>query len=769
MAQQFETQAIIRLIDEVSGPLRKLSGTIHDYNAAAARAARHAAQEQITVGNRVAEAMKTAATAGTLAFGRFATHAMKDIAKVGYEADKVMTQIRMFTKDMTPEAVDKVQAFMAQNAGKYTKGLVEYEKGVLAAQRAAFPIQDTEKLAAISKPAAVFAKESNTDFHTAMEQLLDHMNMMKEATVTRNGKRMVVPVGDLDAKEIEHLGIELTGRLAKWGQLSHQNTQQMYQMMKFMGPVMHGTHSNLDDMMVAAVALGRAGIKGEELGNTMKMAMSRAVQPTNKARALLTAYDINLDKYFTYDRTKINPESFTRAAQMRGGTLPKETTKAIAQAAQAFKDEKASFYQTQLKIADALVASGSKSFKNRVTASNFAADLMIGSVAGGDLLGLLKAINGNVGLLNAIFGKERGGRLAALSPEDLAGLEEMRKKAKEMGSDYDIGNHAWDEMQKAFAQRVDNMVTSIEGAQVRMFEPFKGALGEAADAISKFAQLISAATPKERTAITLGAGAAGLAATVWGALKTWGFFNDLVKSIKNPPIPQGVPAPVATGGSAAAKTAETGVHAAFDATTRAGAKTGAEAYVAQKMLEMERAAALNPGAFSRTLGFLSKAVAVLGPILMIRDIGEIINPTTPENYKYRNDITITPEMWEKSRRAQAELKQGTDMEAARGRAMMRHPGGVQPEWNVGPQTKAPPKQEVFEFASMKDLNIKSEVTGTVSGDATVHNIVDIHPSPLFEVKMKEVAKSVVLPLIGKLGDVMSGSNGTRAPNVGMQQ
>lgn len=58
---------------------------------------------------------------------------------------------------------------------------------------------------------------------------------------------------------------------------------------------------------------------------------------------------------------------------------------------------------------------------------------------------------------------------------------------------------------------------------------------------------------------------------------------------------------------------------------------------------------------------------VLGPIMMLRDLGEAVNPMTPEGYPYRLDQKITPDMWERSRRAQDEFRR--DPEAARGRAM----------------------------------------------------------------------------------------------------
>ncbi|MCE1237067.1 MAG: hypothetical protein LWW93_12010 [Hyphomicrobiales bacterium] len=65
--------------------------------------------------------------------------------------------------------------------------------------------------------------------------------------------------------------------------------------------------------------------------------------------------------------------------------------------------------------------------------------------------------------------------------------------------------------------------------------------------------------------------------------------------------------------------------------------------------------------------FVGLSGRALGPVMMLRDLGEAVNPMTPEGYPYRLDQKITPDMWEKSRRAQDEFRR--DPEAARGRAM----------------------------------------------------------------------------------------------------
>jgi len=78
-------------------------------------------------------------------------------------------------------------------------------------------------------------------------------------------------------------------------------------------------------------------------------------------------------------------------------------------------------------------------------------------------------------------------------------------------------------------------------------------------------------------------------------------------------------------------------------------------------------------------GVAGKLVGPLSLIMALRDVGELMNPTTPLGAPYRFD-TATPdwrERFERSTRTQKDLHQGADMEAARGTAL-----GALPQPNV---------------------------------------------------------------------------------------
>jgi hypothetical protein len=78
-----------------------------------------------------------------------------------------------------------------------------------------------------------------------------------------------------------------------------------------------------------------------------------------------------------------------------------------------------------------------------------------------------------------------------------------------------------------------------------------------------------------------------------------------------------------------------------------------------------------PGSFGAAGEMIGRFAGPLGAILALRDVGELMNPTTPAGAAYRLD-TAWPtqrEDFERATRAERELRQGADMEAHRGRAL----------------------------------------------------------------------------------------------------
>ena len=106
---------------------------------------------------------------------------------------------------------------------------------------------------------------------------------------------------------------------------------------------------------------------------------------------------------------------------------------------------------------------------------------------------------------------------------------------------------------------------------------------------------------------------------------------------------------------------------AMPVTTPTGYAGWKAAQAAKQISPIEGPLARMFGGISETLGKLAGPV---GAALWLRDVGELMNPTTKEGAPYRFD-TATPdwrEKFERATRAERELHQGADMEAHRGRA-----------------------------------------------------------------------------------------------------
>lgn len=220
----------------------------------------------------------------------------------------------------------------------------------------------------------------------------------------------------------------------------------------------------------------------------------------------------------------------------------------------------------------------------------------------------------------------------------------------------------------------------------------------------------------------------------------------------------------ALSGSAPATTATAASGAAAGAATGAAGGTAAGAAATATEAGAKSLAFRLGEKIGATLPIISRLNAALGPLMVLREIGEAKNPMTPEGYKTRLDLNVTPDMWEKARRAQAELKQGTDMEAARGRHMME----VQQRNDaIAAGDKLKSEAGISRDGTPTAVKVDTTVKGEVTGEASLHQTLDITTSPLLDARLKNLEARTTLPMRGKLGDTMTGSNGTRLPgNVG---
>ena len=497
MMQTFETAAIVSLIDHLSGPLSGLSGKVRDQS-----------EGMMTRHQRIMQNMKVASVEAFkgigIAAGVAAEHTVREMTRVGLETDRIMTKIVAFTH-MDAAGRRAYERIANVDAAGYRGGPEEATKAELAGVRGGIGT-DPDKIKTLMKWANVYGAESDRPLAEATSEILDHLQMAKEL---RNDKGQPITAAQATPAQLDSSLKEVIGRLAIIAQNSNQSMSQVYQMMKLAGPIANATHMDWKDLGVTASFLGQAGVKGEELGNTIKSGIARVLAPTNKARAALLEHGLKSDDFFQFDRDSMQPKNVLDAINSRTGNTNAATQAAVTSAINAFKGG-GTGEALQNAITKALVGSGSKSFANRAAASNFSSDLLAGFVKQADFPGIVKALQGIPGALNEVFGKLQGGRLAAMTKDELAQWEDRRKAIEGAGEPKQMAEHANDIVTGSFSASWDRLVGRFEGMAVQLFNPWKEALSGAMDSVSGFLNAIAGGSEGARK--LEGAAVAGAAA-----------------------------------------------------------------------------------------------------------------------------------------------------------------------------------------------------------------------------------------------------------------
>lgn len=494
----FETQAKITLMDQVSGPMNALASKTAAMNKSA-ESASIAATKRIQAAH---EAMYQQ-IAGYAAAA--ATAMSASMMRVSLESDRVMTKVAAISH-LSKQQLENARMFTTTTGSAVQGGPVEAQRGYLEAVRGG--ISDPNKIEILSRIAKVYAAESGKSIHESIADITDHIMMTKEF---KNSEGKTMLPNNVSDDYFEHMTEHIVGRLGLIGTNSNQNMGQIYAMMKNMGPIMTATHMPMDDVMKIVAVMGQSGIKGDELGNTLKALISNVMAPTNKARAAMATYGIDTDKYITYNRDALQMDGLRKGLEQRAGSLPEKTFAAMEGPLKAFQAGGSSF-DFQKAVTDALVESGNKSFKDRRAAANTSQDILQGAVKTSDLMGILMEAFDKPGLLNLLFGKKQGGRAMSF---DGTMMEQVKERYKQAGTPEKFYQRASETIEKSYSNAVDKFMGAFTGMLTNLFEPLKPIATEMMNAMSQMMYAVSRATPEIRGL----AGAALLAAGAWGSLK----------------------------------------------------------------------------------------------------------------------------------------------------------------------------------------------------------------------------------------------------------
>jgi TP901 family phage tail tape measure protein len=453
----------------------------------------------------------------------------------------------------------------------------------------------------------------------------------------------------------------------------------------------HMAHVSEETLLAFGGTLKRANIGGDEASTAFRALIAASLSPTSGAKTALLANGLDFSKY-QHMRDHLDLDPFVRdVAQRYGVKLDKAAQTALGK---VFSDKEliadpAKFTPAVMRTLSSVL--GGADAKSKKSIAGEANRYRAASASGVDvdalIVDLMKKLPNNLALANALFGAKQGGRIATAlgDPETfnkiLAGLKNesegyAEKIAKERMAGFDgamsklegaaknvftsIGR-AWDDAGKG------GMLTAAANAAAKVTQSFaelNGVMVRTTSGILGVAAAIAGAWGSFRIAKTLlgitgsAAGAAELAGSAVALDTSAAALDASAAALSSAAARLGVPLP---GGAPQAEKTAT-------ATAKA-----AEGYAGWKAAQQ-----VSPikGPLSRFLGAAGEAAGRLaGPlsaILVLRDIGELANPTTPQGAPYRFDTAwkTQREDVERSMRAEREMHQGADFEAARGRAMV---------------------------------------------------------------------------------------------------
>lgn len=277
--------------------------------------------------------------------------------------------------------------------------------------------------------------------------------------------------------------------------------------------------------------------------------------------------------------------------------------------------------------------------------------------------------------------------------------------------------------QQGLGAAKDRADASAEARNNELVQAWTGPLQSLYNAYTKANKWVSDATTFDKQLMTVGGGLT--AAAIAKGTYTWG--KGIITSILNPGYvpPKAGPGLISTGLEA----------------------TGA----------LGRFIAANLG-------------ATLGPFMLASLASAMLESDPKMQKRARAYHAIPPEDWEAAHRKTQQWR--TDPEGARGEAFNNITRReLPPEVKANIERGGTPQGEGAQsiIAGVREViagqKIEANVQGSVTGEATVNANVSVSPSPLLTAIIERAQGASRMPLTGKLGTSMGGSNGTKGSAV----
>jgi minor tail protein len=497
--------------------------------------------------------------------------------------------------------------------------------------------------------------------------------------------------------------------------------------------------------LAMGMALRRGGIVGSEAGVFSRQFSARVMAPTRKGREMLAQHGINIDEFASHGI--ISGEGLSdKLARNFGKGLSKgaidKLNKDLEENGGEILGSRAAYSKAVMNAVQSSGEKLSKTDQKHVTASaNEYYDFSKSGFRGGALLEAMLN-SGDPMVMQGFLGDKQGARANALLTE-----KDKYYEAKNhlQGSD-GFSQQVADKMNEGLAAAVDKLTASFDALEKGLVKANEAFLTPIVDGATKVVSMFNNLSDEGKQAVGVLAGIGTLAAggaTVYAFASFLKNVNTLATAAGNAAnalnviaekgaLPGGVPgAPGAKPGSTGAKWTRRGLGAAGAAATIFGGPGMQTGGVLASMFGPEFI----------PLGAAAGAAYDNWPAIKDWATNDDIATGSAEDTERRRRFALGPATWGRSPPSYDRITLGPDSSRALRGADIGTSGGWQDSINPGSKSDG-----------VKDVS----VTGTVSGSAEIHQMIEVRPSAYLESVVKRAESVSTMGLNGKLGTSMGG-------------
>lgn len=432
---------------------------------------------------------KAALNGVNLAFTAMAAHALSEIGKVMSKLSELEGRMQAFG-GATRDQARSITNSALREGPRLPGGAVAYAEAAKAGMQASLT---PEAAKAIAPHTLRYAQMTKSSAEQGTEELLQLTNMWG---YFRNGEGEIVSPSQLSAGQVEAAVAKARARYIREARMLPGKERDLFEFYKMGGPAMVGADIPEELQAATAIAMAQGGIGGSHAGTYARGIIERAIAPTVIGRSALAAYEIDINDYLKVNRAALDPANALKAVQTHTGTLDADAQKNVQEAVRKLRDGELTYDQAINATTDALTGQSKKGDRgtlDRAASAKIANATMGNYVEKVDFGGLMKALKDKgvpIPVMRALFGIESSTGAKLMERTDFEGLTGDLRRDRESKSDRDILREADDAMANTLPAVFERLKNTAESFEASVIKPYEGPMIRAMSLIADFGQAL---------------------------------------------------------------------------------------------------------------------------------------------------------------------------------------------------------------------------------------------------------------------------------------